>query len=369
MRVVQPRREGNVVIVGGYGQVGQAVARALAPTLPGRVVVAGRSQSRAESFATSLGHGARGLRFDADAEDAGPLLADTAAVVMCVDPRRTGFAERCLQAGVDYVDVTAKQESLDALERFDALARAAGGTAVLGVGVAPGLTNLLGAWAASRMEAVERLDLFLLMGAADVHGVAALEWTLDNLAVDFDVYREGRLQRVHGFRERADVRFPGEARARGAWRFNFPDQRTLARTLSLPTVSTWLGFEPPWLTSLVALAVRLGAARWLRAPRLRGALLGLAGRVHSGSDVCAVLARAEGMLPGGRRGVCEASLHGRQEAVLTGEVAAEVVRELLAGNRPGGVLHLERFTEPEKLLRRIEARSPGTRLWPPSSPR
>ena len=32
----------------------------------------------------------------------------------------------------------------------------------------------------------------------DVHGVAAL----DNLAVDFDVYREGRLQRGHGFRER-----------------------------------------------------------------------------------------------------------------------------------------------------------------------
>jgi saccharopine dehydrogenase-like NADP-dependent oxidoreductase len=361
-----PSRKGRIIVIGGYGQVGQAVSRSLAPTFPGRVVVAGRSQSRAESFAAMLGHGARGLRFDVDAEDAGALLAEAATVVMCLDPRGTGFVERCLQAGVDYVDVTAKQESLDAFERLDAVARAAGSTAVLSVGVAPGMTNLLGAWAVSGMETVERLDLFVLTGAADVHGAAALEWTLDNLAVDFDVYRDGRLHRVHGFRERTDVRFPDEARARGAWRLNFPDQRTVARTLSLPTVSTWLRFEPPLLTSLVALAVRLGAARWLRVPRVRAALIGLANRVQAGSEVCAVLARAEGLLPGGRRGVREAAFKGRQEAVLTGEVAAEVARDLLTGNRPGGVLHLERYTEPEGLLRRIAERSPGARLWAPS---
>lgn len=365
MRTVQPPREGSIIIIGGYGQVGQSVARALAPSFPGRVMVSGRSLARAESFAATLGHGARGLRFDVDTEPADTLLAEAAVVVMCMDPKGAGFTERCLQSGVDCVDVTAKQEALDAYERLDAMARAAGSTAVLSVGVAPGMTNLLGAWAVSELEVVERLDLFMLTGAADVHGAAALEWTLANLAVDFDVYRGGGLHRVHGFRERTEVRFPDEARPRGAWRFNFPDQRTVARTLSLPTVSTWLCFEPPLLTSLVALAVRLGVARWLRVPRVRGALIALANRVHAGSDICAVLARAEGGLPGGRRGVRQAAFRGQQEAVLTGEVAAEVVRELLSGNRPGGVQHLERYTQPEGLLRRIAARSAGARLWAP----
>ncbi|TQF16203.1 hypothetical protein FJV41_09295 [Myxococcus llanfairpwllgwyngyllgogerychwyrndrobwllllantysiliogogogochensis] len=359
-------RKGSIVIVGGYGQVGQAVARALAPAFPGRVRIAGRTQARAESLAATLGHGVRGLRFDVDTDAPESLLADAAVVVMCVDAKDVRFAERCLRAGVDYVDVTAKQASLDAFEGFDALARASDSTAVLSVGVAPGMTNLLGAWVASGMESVERLDLFLLMGAADVHGAAALEWTLDNLAVGFDVYREGRLHRVQGFRERAEVTFSGDSRPRGAWRFNFPDQRTLARTLSLPTLSTWLCFEPPLLGSLVALAVRLGAARWLRVPWGRRALIGLANRVHAGSDVCGVLARTEGVLASGRRGVREASFEGRQEAVLTGEVAAEVARALLTGYRPGGALHLEQFAAPEVLLRRIEARAPGARLRPPS---
>ncbi|MBJ6759127.1 hypothetical protein JGU66_00040 [Myxococcaceae bacterium JPH2] len=51
-----------------------------------------------------------------------------------------------------FVDVSAKQALLDAFEGFDALARASGSTAMLGVGVAPGMTNLLGVWAASGRE-------------------------------------------------------------------------------------------------------------------------------------------------------------------------------------------------------------------------
>ncbi|WP_342381906.1 saccharopine dehydrogenase NADP-binding domain-containing protein [Myxococcus stipitatus] len=360
-------REGSIVIVGGYGQVGQAVARALAPAYPGRVRIVGRRESRAKALAASLGEGAQGFAFDVDADAPEPLLADAAVVVMCVDAKDARFAACCLRAGVDYVDVTAKQSLLDAIEGLDALAREAGSNAVLSVGVAPGMTNLLGAWAITGMTSVTRLDLFLRMGAADSHGAAALEWTLDNLAVDFEVFREGQRRRVRGFRERAEVSFPGDARARSAWRFNFPDQRTLARTLSLPTVSTWLCFEPPLLTSLAALAVRWGAARWLGIPWVRRGLMALTGGAGLGPDVCSILARAEGTLASGERVLREASFLGRREAVLTGEVAAEGVRRLLTGHRPGGVFHLERFAEPEVFLRRIEARTPGSRLHGPAT--
>ncbi|MCP3141677.1 saccharopine dehydrogenase family protein [Pyxidicoccus xibeiensis] len=357
--------EGTIVIVGGYGQVGQAVARALASDFPGRVVVAGRNPVAAEAFAATLRHGVRGVGFDVDGGDAEALLQGAAGVVMCVDPRGTGFVERCLRAGVDYVDVTAKQASLDAIEGLDALARSAGSTAVLSVGLAPGLTNLLAAWATSRFERVDRLDLFVLLGAGDAHGAAAIGWTLDNLASGFEVYRDGQPRRVQSFGEGTRVRLPGEARGRGAWRFNFPDQRTLARTLSIPTVSTWLCFEPRLMTSLIALAVRLGVARWLRVPWLRRALTSLLLQVHPGSDACAVMARVEGVA-GGQRAVWESGLWSRKEAAVTGQVAAEVVRDLLAGNRPGGVRHLEAFMAPEGVLRRLEARFPETRLWCPS---
>ncbi|WP_141332951.1 saccharopine dehydrogenase NADP-binding domain-containing protein [Myxococcus sp. AB025B] len=168
----------QMLIVGGYGQVGQAVARALAPEYPGRVVIAGRSRERAEAFAAGLGHGARGMALDVHAEGAAARLDGVGLVVMCVDQEQDTFVRACLEAGVDYVDVTARHASLVAFERLDTVARRSGATAVLSVGVAPGVSNVLAARAVAGMERVERLDLFVLLGAGDAHGDAALSHPL-----------------------------------------------------------------------------------------------------------------------------------------------------------------------------------------------
>ncbi|ATB49098.1 saccharopine dehydrogenase family protein [Corallococcus macrosporus] len=356
------RRAGDILVVGGYGQVGQEVVRILAPAFPGRVVVAGRSLDRAEALSRHTGAGTRARALDVTAPDAVAHLAGVALVVMCLDQQRPSFVEHCLRSGIDYVDVTASQASLAAFEQLSPLAAHTGSTAVLSVGVAPGLTQVLAARAVASLDSVEQLDLFVLLGGGDTHGAAAIAWTLENLAAPFDVYRQGQLHRVHGFQEGQWVHFPGEARPRRAWRFNFPDQRTVARTLSVPTVSTWLCFDPPGLTTLAALSVRWGLGRLLRWPLFRRAMTWLALRAHAGSDACSVLAKAEGHI-GGRPVTQMASLQGRREAAMTGRVAAEVARALLTAPRhgPGGVVHLERFVAPEPFLRRIAAAVPDAR--------
>ncbi|WP_021781556.1 saccharopine dehydrogenase family protein [Myxococcus hansupus] len=354
-------RSGDIIVVGGYGQVGREVVRVLAPAFPGRVVVAGRSAARAEALARRTGEGARGLALDITSPTALSRLEGAALVVMCLDQRTTFFVEQCLRAGIDYVDVTANGDSLAAFERLGPLAREAGSTAVVSVGIAPGLTQLLAAQAVSRLDATQRLDLFVLLGAGDVHGAAAIEWTLENLAAPFDVYRDGVLQRVHSFRETTDVQFPGERQARPAWRFNFPDQRAAARTLSVPTVSTWLRFDPSWLGGVAAFAVKAGLGRLLHRAWVRRALTWLSQRVHAGSDAFAVMARAEGQVAG-VPAVRWAAVQGHREAEATGRVAAEVARELLTGRRPGGVLHLDQFVEqPEALVRRVVEAVPDAR--------
>ncbi|NVI99081.1 saccharopine dehydrogenase NADP-binding domain-containing protein [Myxococcus sp. AM009] len=354
-------RTGDILVVGGYGQVGQEVVRILAPSFPGRVVVAGRSRAKAESLARRTGEGTRARALDVTASDAVAHLNGVALVVMCLDQQASSFVEYCLRSGLDYVDVSASEVSLAAFERLAPVAAQSGSTAVLSVGVAPGLTQVLAARAASLLDTVEQLDLFVLLGGGDIHGAAAIEWTLENLSAPFDVYRQGQLHRVHGFHEATWVHFPGEARPRRAWRFNFPDQRTVARTLSVPTVSTWLCFDPPGLGRLAALAVRLGMGRLLRWPPLRRVATWLALRVHAGSDVCSVLAQARGH-SAGMPATRVMTLQGRREAMLTGRVAAEVARELLAGHGPGsGVLHLEQFVDSEPFLRRVAAAVPDAR--------
>ncbi|MFP2956935.1 hypothetical protein ACLEPN_03655 [Myxococcus sp. 1LA] len=97
----------------------------------------------------------------------------------------------------------------------------------------------------------------------------------------------------------------------------------------------------------------------MRWPPLRRAATWLALRAHAGSDVCSVLAKATGFVAG-KPVTRVAALQGRREAVLTGRVAAEVAREVLTGHKPGGVLHLEQFVDPEPFLRRIAAAVPDT---------
>ncbi|MCP3097415.1 saccharopine dehydrogenase NADP-binding domain-containing protein [Myxococcus sp. K15C18031901] len=357
----------QVVIVGGYGQVGREVARALAPEFPGRVVIAGRSQARAEALAARLGHGVRGMALDVEDAAAVDRLHGAALVVMCVDQTRDDFVRACLAAGLDYVDVTARHASLVAFERLDVLAREAGSTAVLSVGLAPGVSNVLAAMAAERLARVERMDLFVLLGAGDVHGDAAVAWTLDQLDAPFEVLEGGRARRVRGFGERAWVRLPEESRPRAGWRFAFPDQHVVARTLGIPTVSTWLCLDPPWLTGLVALAVRLGLGRVLRVPTVRRCVTWLLHHVRVGSEACAVVARARGQDARGDA-TRECALVGRREAALTGSVLVEVCRELLGGNRPGGVLHLDRLPGRDALLQRVADANPGTRVFIPPWP-
>lgn len=342
--------------------MGQEVVRILAPAFPGRVVVAGRSLDKAELHARRTGEGTRARALDVSAPDAVAHLEGVALVVMCLDQQSSSFVEHCLRSGIDYVDVTASEASLSAFERLAPVAAQARSTAVLSVGVAPGLTQVLAARATSPLDTVEQLDLFVLLGGGDTHGAAAIEWTLENLASPFDVYRKGQLHRVHGFHEATWVHFPGEARPRRAWRFNFPDQRTVARTLSVPTVSTWLCFDPPGMGTLAALAIRLGMGRLLRWPPLRRAVTWLALRAHTGSDVCSVLAQARGH-SAGMPVTRVAALQGRREAMLTGRVAAEVARDLLTGQRPssGGVLHLDQFVDSKRFLRRIAAAVPDAR--------
>ncbi len=61
-----------------------------------------------------------------------------------------------IEAGCDMVDISFMSEDARAL---DALARARGATVVTDCGVAPGLTNMLAAYAASRFDSCERIEM------------------------------------------------------------------------------------------------------------------------------------------------------------------------------------------------------------------
>lgn len=334
----RPLSNGKILIVGGYGQVGRSIAERLAPQFPGRVVIAGRNLGKAESAAGEIGHGAQGRRLDIFAADSTDALDGVTLVVVCLDQTDTGFVEQCLSRAIHYIDISADDSFLSQVEKLDALARQNHVTAMLSVGVAPGLTNMLAARVRENMERIDRIDILIEFGLGDHHGQAAVEWMFDNLDTEYEVKEDGRAKRVRSFGDSIDLRLPGQMRATPAYRFNFPDQHVIGRTTDVPAVSTWVRFDDRFSTWAFAKSSRAGLGRLLRRRWWRKAAVWLFMNVHMGSDICAVAARATGTTKDGRS-TLTFGLIGRGEALMTAIVAAEVARQVLTDNLDPGVRH------------------------------
>ncbi|MEW2635515.1 saccharopine dehydrogenase NADP-binding domain-containing protein [Streptomyces sp. NPDC048389] len=308
-------RSGRVLVVGGYGAVGATVTSTLADWFPGRVVVGGRDEVRAQQLG--------GVRVDvtdpADFRRVLTGLGGVVAVVMCVEAPDAGIARICLERGVHLLDIGATRRLLDGLADLHDVAVGSGATAVLSVGVAPGLTNLLARRAHEAVGGAERIDLTVLLGAGERHGADAVRWTVEHLA---EPTTAGPLRTM----------LPGYG-TRTAYPFPFSDQHTLSRTLGVGQVTTRLCLDSrPLTTGLFALR------RAARRSAVRRALTGLFTRIHVGRDGFGVRADAH-------RGDLHAAyaLTGQAQSRVTGLVAAHVARELLTGSLPLGVHHIDQL--------------------------
>lgn len=348
---------GPIVVVGGYGQVGRQVAELLAPAHPGRVLLVGRNQRSADQAARQVGHGTRGQLLDTADPDRVHDTLTGAALAVCTAPAPAGFAAACLAAGVHYLDVTADIDLLEQLQALHPLAVTSGASAVLSVGLAPGLSTLLATQAASALDDVERLDVLVLLGLGDVHGPAAIDWTLDGLGRTLPGVQDSPA--VGAFTTRRHFLLPRSSgqpddRVTG-YRFGFPDEATLPRLTGASHAATWLALQPAPVARFLA-ANRAVLVRHLRRPALRRTVAGLLRRVQLGSDRAAVVVTATGS-SAGRPQVVRAAADGRDESHLTALVAAYVAEQLLSGATPPGVRHLPEVVDAAGLSHWLDRRT------------
>lgn len=343
----------DILIVGGYGQVGRVVADRLGRRFPGRVVVAGRSLERAEAFARQTDGRVRPRQLDAtDLTDRAAALSGVRVVVMCVDQPDAGFARACLARGIHYTDVTATYRLIEQIEAHHGVAQAHGATAVLSVGLAPGVTNLLARHASAPFERLDRIDIFVLLGLGDTHGAEALRWMVETAARPFTLQTPSGLVVVEGLSDPKATELTGYGR-RIAYRIDLSDQHVVLRTLGATVAESRVCFDSALATRLFVAMKRLGVLRWAGrlSPRV---LAALSGSLRWGSDEFVVQAEARGLLDG-EEGVRASALSGRGEAEATGAVAAIVVEHLYEDALPEpGVFHVEQVFEPGEVFARLE---------------
>lgn len=352
-----------ILIAGGYGVVGGRIAADLAPSYPDRVVVAGRNLQQANTTAAAIGNGVRGRALDVTVPSAIPAaLEDVAVVVNCVDQPRRGLLHAAIQRGLGYTDITPHLVELGrgaAYDRHDQAARASGARVLLGAGLVPGISNVMAAALARTLGGTDTIDASLLLAADDLTGPASFDYFLQELAMPFDVHRDGADRPARAFSDPRVVQFPAPIGPRRAYLFPFSDQVLYPRTLGARSALSRLALDPAWLARLLALMVGARAARVVAHARVRHALAQLRRARAPGQGVSFGL-RVD--VSHGARSR-SATLVGRGQADAAAAGAAALVRSLVDGEvaEPGTWMP-EQVIDPPRFFARLAQRGASVEL-------
>ena len=353
----------NILVVGGYGQVGRVISTWLGQRYPGHVIAAGRHIEKINSHAVGTNEQVRPLVLDLDSNDEyDALLGEVRVAVSSVErPDDDHFVRACLARGVHYIEVGTSFETLQRVLRLNSLARESGAAAVACAGLTPGLSNLIAAYLAGKLDHTQSIDIHLMLGLGDSHGVDAVRWMLSYADRCFTIQTAGGPKTVESLTDPVKVTFPGETKQRTTYRFDLADQHVLPTTTGTAGASTRLCFDVRWVTLLVAGMKRANLVRALQRwdP---STLVGLLRMLKLGSDLFALQVEAAGVV-NDRVVALSAGATGREEARATGVVTALAADALYQGWIPPGVHHLEQVLQIADLLGRLEKE--GIHLWLP----
>lgn len=177
-----------------------------------------------------------------------------------------------------------------------------------------------------------------MLGLGDVHGTAAIEWTVDNMNRSFVVIEKGQYRKVLSFTDPERFDFEFELGDRSAYRFPFSGQLTAAQTLQVPSVSTYLAFDSKIYTYIIGLLQRLYLLKILSKPKWRTRAISTIEKYQFGSDLCARSVRAKRVKQGKPHQVT-IGLKSYREGELTAHVAIAMAEYLYRGNFPKGIYH------------------------------
>jgi saccharopine dehydrogenase-like NADP-dependent oxidoreductase len=342
-------KSNNILIVGGYGTVGQVISRTLCELFPHQVIVAGRNYQKAKEFASVLNQRVTPMQLDINSiskDDA--WLDNIHLVIMCIDQRNTEFVKQCIQKGVHYIDITANYDFLSKIELLDSDAKKYNSTVVLSVGLAPGLTNLLAKQCWSVVQNIQFIDIFIMLGLGEKHGDAAYRWAFEDLNDNFLIRENGKNKRVGSFEDGKQTIFPDHLGKKTAYRSNFSDQHVIPRTLDINSVSTRICFDSAPMTWIYAILRKTGLSNLLKLKYIQDLLIKSLKLFRFGTDK--FMLKVESGREQKQTPLYQCSLGGNGQGRNTGLVAAKVAQELITSSFPSGVFQIEQLFEPIKFF-------------------
>lgn len=348
----------KIVILGGYGAVGKLLAARLAEQYPGAVVIAGRDSKKAKTLSDSI-PGASHITIDAeDPKTFVPIFAPEnhiRVVISCVElPTNSTLAQEVLAHGIHFTELTATYEAHKKLLTLQKIATNHKSTALVGVGLMPGLSNIMAYDVARQLDVIDRIEINLMLGLGDSHGLDAVKWTLRNLASSYEIVKAGQLETVKSFTDAYKTTLTDEKQPRRFYRFDFSDQHMLNHSIQARQINSRLAFDSRLVTRSLGWLRKTGVLSLVQ-DKYAKVVRKIMHAFPLGSDQWALQVEAYG-LKEGKRMVRKLLARGRAEGNATAIIAAYVVSRLYENKLAPGVHAIETVVDAKELYAYVRQR-------------
>lgn len=247
----------SVAVLGGYGNFGKRIARALAAKGVD-VAIIGRDPSKARALAEEIGSRATGIGANVPA-DLPQILATLQpdVVVNTVGPfQAQGYdiARMAIAHGVHYVDLADGRQFVRGISALDEIAKRAGVAVVSGASTVPALSDAVLAEYGPEFHSIDRMRYGIAPGQGAERGLATTRGILSYVGRRLEPF-PGIHEGVYGWQDLYRQTYPGLGRR---WMANcdIPDLDLLPARHGIRSIQFSAGLE------LGALHLGLWAAGW-----------------------------------------------------------------------------------------------------------
>lgn len=340
----------DILIVGGYGDVGKYVVKELIELTVTNLVIGGRNKKRAVQFINKIKLPITFLEIDIyNSATYKDKLNDIKIVIMCLSPKNIDYAKYCMNNNIHYIDISPSNHIVKNLIDFNLDFQKHKTTCILGVGITPGLSTLLAKEISKDIDSPVQTNVSLMLGLGEEHGSDGVKWLLENLEHNFKWSRKSVFNSITPFMSRTMTNFPHPIGKRSTFVFNLSDQQIITETLLHDNVSTYLCYNSRVFTWLVYFLKRAGIFQLLKFPVFRKLLFKLTTFILKTtklfySDKYAIEVEVINTNSGSMT-YKNGSILGRNNADLTGKIIAYTAFQVISGLDRYGVYYLSELFE------------------------
>ncbi len=203
----------KTVVLGGYGNFGARICRALTQNPEIELIVAGRDMQRAASFATSLGNQVQSAQIDCSHSNLTKTLCAIGAelVIHTAGPfQEQGYdiPLAVAKAGAHYIDLAdGRRFVCDFVQNTDAVFRANGKLGITGASTVPALSSAVVDELSRDWKRIDTIDFCIAPAQTAPRGIATMSAVLNYCGAPIQVWQDAAWTTQYGWEERVRTHF------------------------------------------------------------------------------------------------------------------------------------------------------------------